>query len=159
MQLAARLEQAEVESRAAAAGAHSGVDDTDPKLNGLGHGGALSGPGWRPAEGGAHSLADAPPWALHCAVAVAAVAVRWWLLHEADPLQRKVLLVILWPVGPAVTTSCSPPAASRDDPEGSACTPKGSPGALRGAASRGVPGLSCPRLVSSLLAPCARTDP
>jgi hypothetical protein len=41
---------------------------------------------------------DAKGWYLHACVALAALAVRWWLLHQADPLQRKVMLVVIWPV-------------------------------------------------------------
>jgi hypothetical protein len=41
---------------------------------------------------------DARGWYLHACVALAALAVRWWLLHQADPLQRKVMLVVIWPV-------------------------------------------------------------
>lgn len=41
---------------------------------------------------------NAKGWYLHACVALAAAAVRWWLLHQADPLQRKVMLVVIWPV-------------------------------------------------------------
>lgn len=41
---------------------------------------------------------DAKGWYLHAWVALAALAVHWWLLHQADPLQRKVMLVVIWPV-------------------------------------------------------------
>jgi hypothetical protein len=29
---------------------------------------------------------------------MAGLGVRWWLLNQTDPLQRKVMLVIIWPV-------------------------------------------------------------
>lgn len=38
-------------------------------------------------------------WGLHAAVAAAGAAVRWWLANETDAVQRKIALVILWPVG------------------------------------------------------------
>lgn len=37
-------------------------------------------------------------WYLHGCVIMAALGVRWWLLNQTDPLQRKVMLVIIWPV-------------------------------------------------------------
>jgi hypothetical protein len=37
-------------------------------------------------------------WYLHACVVAAALGVRWWLLNQTDPLQRKVMLVIIWPV-------------------------------------------------------------
>jgi hypothetical protein len=37
-------------------------------------------------------------WYLHGCVVMAALGVRWWLLNQTDPLQRKVMLVIIWPV-------------------------------------------------------------
>lgn len=37
-------------------------------------------------------------WYLHACVVMASLGVRWWLLNQTDPLQRKVMLVIIWPV-------------------------------------------------------------
>jgi hypothetical protein len=37
-------------------------------------------------------------WYLHACVVMAGLGVRWWLLNQTDPLQRKVMLVIIWPV-------------------------------------------------------------
>jgi hypothetical protein len=55
------------------------------------------------AYGGAGSGVDcgqvpARGWYLHACVVMAALGVRWWLLNQTDPLQRKVMLVIIWPV-------------------------------------------------------------
>lgn len=41
---------------------------------------------------------DAKGWYLHVCVALAALGVRWWLLHQTDPLQQKIMLVVVWPV-------------------------------------------------------------
>ncbi|GBF91742.1 hypothetical protein Rsub_04046 [Raphidocelis subcapitata] len=74
-ELSARVEEfEEAQARAAAAGGDAGAFAA-PRA------GAASGPGW----------------ALHAAVAAAAAAVRWWLANETDPVQRKIMLVILWP--------------------------------------------------------------
>eukprot|EP00775_Hariotina_reticulata_P008324 gene8324-8509_t len=40
---------------------------------------------------------DAKRWYLHGCVALAALGVRWWLLHQTDPLQQKIMLVVVWP--------------------------------------------------------------
>jgi len=50
--------------------------------------------------GGAVDYGQVPAsgWYLHACVVMAALGVRWWLLHQTDPLQRKVMLVIIWPV-------------------------------------------------------------
>lgn len=49
---------------------------------------------------GAHASVayDGRGWYLHACVVLAALGVRWWLLHQTDPLQRKVMLVVIWPV-------------------------------------------------------------
>jgi hypothetical protein len=39
-----------------------------------------------------------PMWPLHMSVAFAGLCVRWWFMHLHDPLQRKIMYVILWPV-------------------------------------------------------------
>lgn len=52
------------------------------------NGSSAAGYGQVPAKG----------WYLHACVIMAALGVRWWLLNQTDPLQRKVMLVIIWPV-------------------------------------------------------------
>jgi hypothetical protein len=41
---------------------------------------------------------DAQRWYLHACVALAGLGLRWWLLHQTDPLQQKIMLVVVWPV-------------------------------------------------------------
>ena len=52
------------------------------------------------AGGGGAEYGHVPArgWYLHACVVVAGLGVRWWLLNQTDPLQRKVMLVIIWPV-------------------------------------------------------------
>jgi hypothetical protein len=50
------------------------------------------------AVGPDYGQVPARGWYLHGCVIMAALGVRWWLLNQTDPLQRKVMLVIIWPV-------------------------------------------------------------
>ena len=54
---------------------------------------------YHPAGGVDYGHVPAKGWYLHACVVMAALGVRWWLLNQTDPLQRKVMLVIIWPVG------------------------------------------------------------
>jgi hypothetical protein len=54
-----------------------------------------SGQGQGPVD---YGHVPAKGWYLHACVITAALGVRWWLLNQTDPLQRKVMLVIIWPV-------------------------------------------------------------
>jgi hypothetical protein len=56
---------------------------------------AYAGPGAGPVD---YGHVPAKGWYLHACVITAALGVRWWLLNQTDPLQRKVMLVIIWPV-------------------------------------------------------------
>lgn len=51
-----------------------------------------------PGSGVDYGQVPARGWYLHACVVMAALGVRWWLLNQTDPLQRKVMLVIIWPV-------------------------------------------------------------
>jgi hypothetical protein len=55
-------------------------------------------------------------WYLHACVVAAALGVRWWLLNQTDPLQRKVMLVIIWPVSAVAT-----PGSGAGRAQGLAC--------------------------------------
>lgn len=54
--------------------------------------------GGQGAGGPDYGQVPARGWYLHGCVIMAALGVRWWLLNQTDPLQRKVMLVIIWPV-------------------------------------------------------------
>jgi hypothetical protein len=81
-----QLAKLEAAATAAAASVAAGVSSIQPKQP-------------QPSVYNASAVTyDAKSWYLHTCVALAALAVRWWLLHQADPLQRKVMLVVIWPV-------------------------------------------------------------
>ncbi|KAI8471010.1 MAG: hypothetical protein J3K34DRAFT_245913 [Monoraphidium minutum] len=106
-QLAARTEQAELDAQAALAAANAAAAGGAPDCA----------PGSPWCGGGGGDERGAPPsWGLHAAVAAAAAAVRWWLLNETDPVQRKIMLVILWPaawVYGSMLLGCLPPDSPR----------------------------------------------
>lgn len=104
-------------SAAAAAAAADGFNKTGPDAfaqqqhaAGMPDGGPFASPGaqYYAQQHGAYGKSYPPTvdygqvpakgWYLHACVVMAALGVRWWLLNQTDPLQRKVMLVIIWPV-------------------------------------------------------------
>lgn len=113
-QLLARLEQSEGElakARLAATTSNPGDPNAaDDASNGTAPGRGVWPGGGRGAEAGE---GEGPRWGLHAAVAAAAVAVRWWLAVEGDPVQRKIMLVVLWPVSVCVRVRAGGLAGAR----------------------------------------------
>lgn len=104
-QLQQRLSKAEADSQAGGQQQQGGPKqqlsgDGGPAPPASYHAAAPRATAYSPGSGGGGDAVtyDGKRWYLHACVGLASLGVRWWLLHQTDPLQRKVMMVVIWPV-------------------------------------------------------------